>query len=647
MLARMTERPRVDRLVMFKHGVAYLERSGPAEGTFELSFRRDEMNDVLKSLAVWVAKGDARVGAVGFEAPQDPDAALAERKLLLPPREGLGALIQALRGRRVAITTSTTSDGARLEGEVIGTDEAPAADGATRRTLLLRSPSGDVVIVELARVLSISPLEQPSRESLAFLVDRGRAATSGESRTVSIAVSGRAEDLRVAYVIPSPVWRVSYRLVREGDGILLLAMGIVHNPVDEDLDGVALTLTTGQPVSFVIDLYQPKRVARLVVEETTRAPATLTRLEGGARPMAAMAMAPPSFGAPPGAPPPAPAGFAMAQSFASSAESAATGVDRGELFEYRVDAPISLKRGGSAMVPLIAARVSASRERIWRDGSPPAPDIVLSFKNTTNAVLEEGPAVIYDEGVYAGESMLSYSARGADVKLAFAKDLAVRCQRRSTSETVVNGLRITNGGVFEHARREDHVTLRAESDHDDAIDVIFELPRSDRTLLSSGAQPFEETASFQRFRAHVAPHATVEIVVSYASNESRVHRFESLSGALLSDWLSRRFLDQSAFDRLGGILRAWFEARQLDEARARMEREQQEAYAKQTKLSEQLGVLKEGGPEGALRLRYVKELEAEQDKVNRCESEVRRLRDQAESLRQRATAEIEAISRGR
>ena len=91
--------PTVTRMVMFKHGVAYLERGGPAEGSFELSFKRDEMNDVLKSLAVWVARGEARVGAVAFEAPEDPEAALSERKLALAPGAALEGLLAAVRGR--------------------------------------------------------------------------------------------------------------------------------------------------------------------------------------------------------------------------------------------------------------------------------------------------------------------------------------------------------------------------------------------------------------------------------------------------------------------------------------------------------------------------------------------------------------------
>ena len=50
----MSQAPPVTRLTVFKHGIAFVERAGPCEGAFELSFRSEEMSDVLKSLAVWV-----------------------------------------------------------------------------------------------------------------------------------------------------------------------------------------------------------------------------------------------------------------------------------------------------------------------------------------------------------------------------------------------------------------------------------------------------------------------------------------------------------------------------------------------------------------------------------------------------------------
>ncbi|RYE88943.1 MAG: hypothetical protein EOO75_12640, partial [Myxococcales bacterium] len=75
--------PRVRRAVMFHHGACYLERGGPAEGSLELTFRRHEMNDALRSLAVWVASGNARVQVVTFDSPEPADESLGRRNLRL------------------------------------------------------------------------------------------------------------------------------------------------------------------------------------------------------------------------------------------------------------------------------------------------------------------------------------------------------------------------------------------------------------------------------------------------------------------------------------------------------------------------------------------------------------------------------------
>ena len=232
----MTEVPSVKRLVMFRHGVAYVERSGAADGDFEMSFKRDEMNDVLKSLSVWVASGDGRVGAVGFEAPDDPREALRDRNLLLEPGQVAQGLLTALCGRSVVIQCGDDE----VRGEVIGIEQTPGGESAPRRQLVLRTGDGSVGLVDLATARSLQLSESPSRADLDFLIDRSRAASTGTSRSVSVQLAGRADDLRVAYVIPAPVWRVSYRLAVEADEAVLMAWAIVHNPVDENLDEIEL-----------------------------------------------------------------------------------------------------------------------------------------------------------------------------------------------------------------------------------------------------------------------------------------------------------------------------------------------------------------------------------------------------------------------
>ena len=646
----MSTGPRATRMVMFKHGVAYLERGGPAEGSFELSFKRDEMNDVLKSLTVWVARGDARVGALAFEKPEDPEKALEERRLNHAFTGTLGGLLATARGRRVLVE----APGGSREGEVVGAEVSKGPHGEERRVLVLRTSDADLVTIDFAELRAVKLLDASSRADLSFFLDRRRAATSGENRTVRVSVTGRAEDLRVSYVIPAPTWRVSYRLARGATDTVLMAWGIVHNPADEDLEDIDLTLTTGQPVSFTIDLYNPRNVQRAVVEETSRAlasaPTSFEHARGGggaAPPMPAMA---PAFGLPP--PPPAPQAAAPARMMGGSmeehGEGAASYEDRGELFEYRVAEKVSLKRGSSAMVPLLGTRVDARKERIWRDGSPPAPDLVLSFKNATGAVLEEGPAVIYDEDVYAGEAMVPYSARGSEVKLAFAKDLGVRCKRASTSKTLVTGVRLTDGFLAEEQRREEHHELSAESDHAEPVDVVLELPkRTGRTLSTEHASAFEETSSFRRFRVTVPPHGKATLLVVEQWHESQRYEYARVAQTNIAWWLAHRFLDQATFAALAEVIAAQAEAQELDARRARVEREQAEAYTKQTKLSEQLKVLKEGGPEGELRLRYVKELQGEQDKVNACETETRALRDGAERARKLADEKLRRLTQGK
>jgi hypothetical protein len=647
-MRRMPTIPRVTRMVMFKHGVAFLERSGPAEGAFELSFKRDEMNDVLKSLAVWVARGEATVGALAFEKPEDPEQALEARRLGYDGDHTLRGLLGSLRGRRVEVET----DGGAHAGEVVGAETSAGPHGEERRALLLRASEGEVVAVDLALLRKVRLLDPSSRADLAFFLDRRRAATSGENRTVQVDVQGRADDLRVSYVIPAPTWRVSYRVAR-GAETTLMAWGIVHNPADEDLAGIDLTLTTGQPVSFTIDLYNPKNIRRVVVEETSRAlasaPTQFQRTRSakggppGAPPPAPAACAPAAFGAPQGLPSPA---RSMSDQLERSAEGAADYADRGELFEYRVAQKVSLKRGSSAMVPLLASRVEARKERIWRDGAPPAPDLVLSFTNSTGAVLEEGPTVVYDEDVYAGEAMVPYSARGAEVKLAFAKDLGVRCARLATVKTYGTGVRLLPDYLAQEERHEVHHELVAESDHDEPVEVVFELAKiAGRTISPEETQPVEETLSFRRFLLTVPPHGKATAAVVELWHDSQRFDYARLVHAHIAQWLEYRFLDQATFDALAEVLNAQAEAQQLDVRRARAEREQDEAYTKQGKIAEQLKVLKEGGTEGELRLRYVRELQVEQDKVNACESEVRELRSAAERQRKLAEERLAQITR--
>lgn len=618
--APMVTRPKVDRLVLYKHGVAFVSRRGPVDGDFELTFRRDDMKDVLKSLTVDAAGGSASVGAVCFDTPADPDTELADRNLLLGSGEALVGLLDALRGRAVEVHCGDQAH----RGAVIGVDDA-AGTGKPSRLLVLRSESGAVTLVDLADARRLDVLEGPSQDDLDYLIDRSRAATAGRNCDVTVQIRGAADDLRMSYLVAAPMWRVSYRMIRHGDTVTLVATGIIHNPIDEDLADVEVTLTTGQPISFDIDLYHGRRVQRVVVEESER-------IAAPRRAHSAMAAAPP-LGAD---------AMLTAGGYEAGADDVET-EERGECFEYRLGAPMSLKRGGAAMVPLAVAPVDAvRREVVWREDRGAAPDIVLAFTNTTGVVLEEGPAVIYEQDGYAGEAMLGFTSRGADVRLAFAKDLAVRCHSFATFETVTTRIRLTADAVIEEQRCERRHTLHADNDHDDPVDVIFELfvPPQHSVTAQHGATEAGRDGSWCRFSVPVAGHQSAEATVLQTWPVSTEIDYDDLEPGRLEQWLAGRSLDAGAVGALSQVLAHQNNARRLDAQRERAEEQRDEVYTAQSRIAEQLRVLGTEGAEGELRDRQVRELNGLQDRVGELDSEVRRLREEAEQARQRASAEL-------
>lgn len=619
----MSESPRVTRLVMYKHGMALVERSGPVDGDFALTFRHAQMKDVLKSLSVTGTGGELAVGAVSFDTPTDPHTQLGGRGVQIESGNALRGLFDGLRGRTVEVDCG----GTRHRGEVIGVDES----AKYRQVLVLRTDAGSVSLIELADVGAVTLAEGPSRENLEYLLDRSRALTAGQHCQVGVQVRGSGT-VQVSYVVPAPLWRLSYRLVRDGDTLILTAMGIVHNPVDEDLTDIALTLTTGEPVSFDIDLYESKHAHREVVEESRRGVAPVVAA-GKTRSPAAVSMAMP-----------APAGAGYFDAYADAVDDVET-ADRGEYFEYRLSTPVSLKRGGASMIPLAVQAVdNVRRELVW-NGQDRSPVIVLVFTNTAGIVLAEGPAVIYEHDAYAGEAMVPFTARDAKVRLPFAKDLAVRCRHTSTVSDVTARVRLARAALVHEQRRERLHTLRVENDHAEPVDVIFEIPRVQgcRVEPRDNVTAIADDGTNHRITVTAAGHGTVETTVLESWPLSSEIDYEHLAPGQLEEWLADRSLDAATITALGDVLDKWAAAERLESGAEQVEAARSGDYEAQSRISEQLNVLGTDGPEGELRRRLIVDLEALRDRSTEQGEKVRQLRDDAEAHRQAAWDELQRL----
>jgi hypothetical protein len=68
--------------------------------------------------------------------------------------------------------------------------------------------------------------------------------------------------VRIGYVVETPVWKVSYRLDLDDKESLLQGWASVENTSDSDWKDVELSLVSGRPISFIQDLYTPLYMPR-------------------------------------------------------------------------------------------------------------------------------------------------------------------------------------------------------------------------------------------------------------------------------------------------------------------------------------------------------------------------------------------------
>lgn len=266
----------LDRVVLYRNGVGYFERSGGVDGeVLTIKVRKDQINDLLKSLTVVDRKNGQ---AVSVSMPLDPQAwANAALATLSPGQGSLAQVLDALRGNEVVLGTTQ----GKLRGRIIMVeaivDEPDASPPAhSERVTPPQVGSRDyrvsllsgkrMSVVRLSKVRSVTLRDG----DLALQFHRSLDATAGEGMFQQVAVDIRLagankHDLSVSYVVEAPMWKPTYRVVLPEGGkgkALLQGWAVVDNISGEDWGKVTMSLTSGAPIAFRYDLHTPRIIER-------------------------------------------------------------------------------------------------------------------------------------------------------------------------------------------------------------------------------------------------------------------------------------------------------------------------------------------------------------------------------------------------
>jgi hypothetical protein len=562
-------------VVLFSSGVGYFEHSGSVKGnaSTELRFKTNQINDILKSLVLQDMAG-GKVTTVVYPSQDPIDKTLKSFQVDLAGNPSLAELLSQLRGAKVQILAGSDN----LSGTILGLEKKPKAVGDKGNTIevwvINLITGGTIRSVELSDARKIE-LEDPQLQSeLAKALSALAQSRDQDKKPVTLNFTGQGDrPVRIGYVVETPVWKTSYRLILPGEGAdkskdkpRLVGWAIVENQTDNDWSDVQLSLVSGRPISFIQDLYRPLYVPRPVVQpelyaslrpqtydagmagkETQVAQAEGTRSDvarrealyhrgAGNAPAATPAPTAGGFGGGGGA-----GGLAMKQAaqqmqlgdaanaytpmtdLSSSVASLASASKVGELFQYTVG-NVSLPRQRSAMIPIVTDDVEVERLSIYNPAVMPRnPLYGARVKNTTGKHLLQGPITVLEGASYAGDARIDNVPPGQERLISYGVDLQVLVDGTKGEDTDVIQTGKIVKGVLEVTRKLVHTHhYAAENKGDKDKTLIVEHPRrgGDWRLVEP-SEPLEKTDAVYRFKESLpaGKSAAVKVVEELISSQ--------------------------------------------------------------------------------------------------------------------------------
>jgi hypothetical protein len=648
----------LEKVVLFTSGVGYFQHTGKVNGDarVEMQFKAENVNDLLKSLVVQDLDGGA--APVVTYASRDPVTKTLETFAVnLTDNPSLADLVGRLRGQAIEIDAATPASGV-----IVGVEKrmVDAGDDKTVEkaflTILAKDGLRTLALDSITRLRLVDPrLQAELEKALAVLA----LAHDNGTKAVTLGFAGKGErGVRLGYVQETPMWKTSYRLVIDTSGgndkpqAMLQGWAIVENTTDADWKDVRMSLVSGRPISFVMDLYEPLYVPRPVVQPELYAslmPQMYGQgLEGRARLFAAAGgrgensrrkLAEEELAAgkrrdmsKPGrmeAAEAAPAAMADAAAVEDRAffgrianqTAMAQGAALGELFRYEIDQPVTLERQRSAMLPIVGEKVGAEKVSIYDDRVlAKHPLAGVRLVNSTKLNLMQGPVTVYEAGGYAGDARIEDMAPGSERLLSYAVDLDVEVAPRTEGrpEEIVN-VRLVKGTLVASRKLARAKFFEIKNSGAAPVKVLVEHPFDGGWKLVTPAKADEKTRDRYRFAVTAEPGKAVTLEVAEELPVSESHAITNLDDNAIIFYSKAKTTSPAVAESLAEVVRRKRDIERIVREKADREREIATIGEEQNRIRENMGRLER---QSDLYTRYVKKFTEQEGRIETLRGEI-------------------------
>lgn len=700
----------IRRVILYSNGVAYVERRGIVSGDSEvnLSFKQSQVDDVLKSMVV-LDLGQGKIGAVSYNSSAPVSSRMAEIPFSVNPLTGEGggiaSVLAQLQGAKVAVTSSKgAASGSILtvERKQIKTEK----ETTTTSVLVIASETGEITSFDLNDVKSVKLLEDGTRKDVNEFANATASTRRRDAKTITITSNGTGQrEMIVSYTIAAPIWKTTYRVVLDEAGKpFFQGWAIVDNVSDEDWENVQLSLVSGSPISFIQQLQKPFYRYRPIVPtpsdlqlnpqvyepqsgnnsqiNTNISSQNIENLPKGTNFSSLLKTAPTVR-------PEALAGgfqvdgasgaennftvdgqevtnfrtgilnsntsIAVSQTKVSDAllsnsngvQTNTTGDEIGDLFEYRIEQPVTVLRDRSALIPIIQTKMDGERVSVYNESvRQDRPFSGVLLKNMTNLTLESGSLTVIDGNAYAGEALMDRLKAKEQRLISFALDLGTHVRVRNNQDREpAKIIKVVNGVFQVHYFQTSEKTYQISNQTERPKVLYIEYPIQNGWELSDDSpKPDYTTQRYYRFRVELKGLEEKELKISIRQPLMDNYQLTSLSKTDLQLFVSRRYIDEATRAKLDKLIDLRIKINEIENKLDSFDNEVEKIEADQKRLRENIEALSKTAEAKTLIARYIAKANDQETRLENMEKERITLEAEQEKLESELAREIRVFT---
>lgn len=680
----------IKRVILYSNGVAYIERRGIVTGNAEinLSFKQSQVDDVLKSMVV-LDLGQGRIGAVSYNSSAPPSAKMAEIPFSVNAESGaatgIAGVLAQLQGAKVAVSGAKgIASGSILTVEkrqtVFETNKPPV----TKTFLVIASETGEISSFDLDEVRSVKLLEEGTRKDVNEFATASASTRRRDAKTITVTSSGSgAREMLVSYTIAAPIWKTTYRVVLDQEGKpFFQGWAIVDNVSDEDWKDVKLSLISGLPISFIQPIQQPfyryrpvvpipndlklspqvydeqgfvidgKSASEVTSQQVKDLPLNGRRVQNYAQMTPGVS-----------------AQYATSNTFiadgqetsnfrsangevsvssaltsgASGVQTAASGEELGDLFEYKIDQPMTVLRDRSALIPIVQTKMDGERAAIYNEATRrDRPMGGMLLKNLTPLTFEGGSLTVIDRDAYAGEALMERLKPKEQRLISFALDLGTSVRVRNNADREPAKLvKVVNGVLEVHFFQTNEKIYQIENQTDKPKVLYVEYPVRDGWALTDDTpKPDYTTQRYHRFRVELKPFEKTDLKVGERQGLMESYALTNITRNEIQLFLSRKYIDEATRQKLEKLIAIRQQINQIEQKQEALEDEEEKISADQKRLRENIEALAKTPEAKTLITRYIAKANDQETRLETIEKETAQLQAEQEKLERDLAVEI-------